>query len=128
MNKIILFLLFLQCILIGCNQNRSKGESAYLEYCANCHGVKGEGLVQLFPPLTKDRLVSLQNDLPCIIQNGIEKGDSLYSGKYMIPMPANPQLSETDVINLSNYILKALAQQTQIKTPQEIDKLLQSCQ
>jgi len=128
MNKFILLLFLVQCTLISCKQNRSKGESAYLKYCANCHGENGEGLVELFPPLTKDRLVSLQNYLPCIIQNGIQKDDSLYSGKYVIPMPANPQLSETDVINLSNYVLKTLAEQNQIQSPLEVEKILQSCQ
>ena len=56
-------------LLSGCSEGATP--ALYRKHCANCHGRDGEGLRELFPPLTgslylADRLPAL----PCLLTTG----------------------------------------------------------
>ena len=36
-------------------QYATNGQKLYVTHCQNCHGAQGEGLGQLYPPLTDDQ-------------------------------------------------------------------------
>lgn len=94
-------ILAISCIPSG----RDYGKEMYEEKCANCHGIEGDGLQQLFPPLKgSDYLVENQADLACMIRFGM-KGEIEVNGvKYNQDMPGQPLLTEIDIHNIINYI------------------------
>lgn len=83
----------------------TNGKKLYTQYCSNCHTENGEGLGRLIPPLkNSDYLLS---DIPRaaqIILNG-QKGPIIVNGvEYNQPMPANPKLNDTQVLEILTYI------------------------
>lgn len=94
--------------MFSCGEsNRDYGAELYTEHCANCHGIKGQGLQDLYPPLKgSDYLIENQADLACMIRFGLE-GEVEVNGKlYNEKMPSLATLSEVDMANIINYISK----------------------
>ena len=74
-------LLVLGVLIVSCQNEQSlefkryytSGSLVYQSHCQNCHGVQGEGLKGLIPPLTDSSfLKSNLTRLPCIIKNGLK--------------------------------------------------------
>ena len=80
----------------------AQGERIYLAKCANCHMEDGSGLGRQIPSL-QSYDYSDQNlpKLYCVIRHGI-KADSI--GEIMQAMPAQPKMSEVEMLNLINYL------------------------
>lgn len=83
----------------------TNGKKLYTQYCANCHAENGEGLGRLIPPLkNSDYLLS---DIPRaagIILNGMKGPIRVNGVEYNQPMPANPKLNQTEVLEILTYI------------------------
>lgn len=97
----VLLFIFNSCIPEG----RDYGKELYEDKCSNCHGIEGDGLQQLFPPLkNSDYLEKNQDRLACIIRYGTEGGSTVNGVVFENKMDGQPLLSEVDIHNIINYI------------------------
>lgn len=99
--------LLLVChIAVACiNTTPKHGRRLYESHCGGCHGMAGEGLESLIPPLRSNpRVADFQNNLPCIIRYGVVDTFSLNGLKYEGRMEGLPYLTEIEITNIINYI------------------------
>lgn len=107
---------------------RNEGAQLYREQCANCHGAAGEGLRRLIPPLAKaDFLVRYRTSLPCLLRKG-RQGPLVVNGiSYNQLMPANEELTDSQITNLLNYVQQSWGNQQEPFTIREVSELLEPC-
>ena len=114
----------------GCEEETYLQGKAIYEYkCANCHMVSGEGLLGNIPPLAgSDWLVDHRSEIACIIRYGYE--DSLYVNGigYKAKMAGHPTLTETEIANVTNYILTAWYNELEPVSPAEVRAGLSGCE
>ncbi len=80
------------------------GAELYQTHCANCHGNKGEGLRDLYPPLKNADYLQNQSDVICAIKNGLS-GKIVVNGKeYDGVMPKNKDLYPLDIAQIVTFI------------------------
>ncbi len=85
--------------------NTGEGAGLYQVHCANCHGNKGEGFKQLYPPLAGAALAKGDPTvLACLIKNGANTPLSIGDTTYTQPMPGNPALSVVQITAIVNYV------------------------
>lgn len=81
------------------------GKQVYEQHCKNCHGVNGEGLARLYPPLTDTAYLKTNKDrLACIIKNGISGPIMINGVEFNEQMPAESHLPDIDVAAVITYI------------------------
>lgn len=108
-NRTLVFIVLIATSIINsCGEsNRDYGSELYSKHCSNCHGIEGQGLQDLYPPLKgSDYLVANQDELACLILYGIEGEIEVNGKKFNQKMPSTPNLSEVDLTNIINYISK----------------------
>ncbi len=113
----------------GCgDSNRDYGSELYTKHCANCHGIEGQGLQDLYPPIKgADYLIENQADLVCLMRYGID-GEILVNGKkYDQKMPSLPNLSDVDLTNIINYIAKNIEPQLKQVSLKEVKEKSYDC-
>ena len=113
----------------SCDYNpRNQGKALYKKHCLSCHMDNGEGLGELFPPITKsDYLLQNQSELACLIRHGVE-GKIMVNGlEYDGQMAGNRQLTEVEITNLVHYILVDLNEQEKAFTALEVKAQLENC-
>ncbi len=104
------------------------GKNLYIKHCQNCHGVKGEGLGGLVPPLTdsvyiKNRYVKI----PCIIKNGL-KGEIAINGKsFKEEMPANMQLANIEIAEIATYLTNSFGNKLGVYSVIQVDSNMKDC-
>jgi mono/diheme cytochrome c family protein len=86
------------------NRYYASGAVVYQTHCQNCHGIKGEGLSALIPPLT-DTVYLKANErvLACIIKNGLKGKISINGKQFESEMPA-ADLSPIETAQVITYI------------------------
>jgi mono/diheme cytochrome c family protein len=106
----------------------SSGALVYQSHCQNCHGVNGEGLSALIPPLTDSiYLKNNKNALACYITSGL-KGQITVKGKtFDDAMPAN-DLSPLEVAQVLTYIGNSFGNKLNTINEQEVQADLAKCQ
>jgi mono/diheme cytochrome c family protein len=83
----------------------STGSTVYQSSCQNCHGVNGEGLGALIPPLTDSLYLRVNlNKLPCLIKNGISGNITVKGKPYAQAMPPQTELTPIQVAEVITYI------------------------
>ena len=100
------------------------GGDLYIQHCSNCHGVNGEGLRDLYPPLKRSDYLANRVKVICAIQNGL-KGEIIVNGKkYNQVMPKNNQLYSLDHAQIATYIYDKWGEGTTKKlvTVEEVEK------
>ena len=96
-----ILLLMWACVPKG----REYGKELYETKCANCHGLEGGGLHELYPPLkNSDYLREHQDELVCIIRYGLKTPIVVNGVTYQTSMPSQPMLSDVELANIINYI------------------------
>lgn len=107
---------------------RNQGKVLYDRECQSCHMENGQGLGSLMPPLANaDFVMENQEQLACIIRNGME-GNVVVNGiNYSGNMPANKQLTDVEIANLVHYIIEVLNEQPDNFTIQDVRSQLESC-
>lgn len=80
------------------------GKELYMVHCAGCHGEKGEGVMQLIPPLYQANIAKQNIDsIPKWIKHGLN-GKMIVNGK-TFDQPMYPiALTEVQLANLMNYL------------------------
>ncbi len=127
MKKIAVSCLFilLTGIFLFCSNPTSESEALYMNKCGSCHLANGEGVGELIPSLVNSELFETNRSLLiCISKNGITKQNE--SG-YSYAMPANEDLSETELTNILNYIRKSWYKEIPTFSLEEIQKNLETC-
>ncbi|MDN3669980.1 cytochrome c [Echinicola jeungdonensis] len=87
------------------------GRVLYQQLCANCHKDNGEGLGKLIPPLkNSDYMMQDISKTVQILKNGIS-GKIMVNGiEYNQQMPANPQLTNLEIAEITTYIYNVFGQ------------------
>ena len=142
MNK--LFGIFLIVVFFSCTQTnprlsreenlkwkqyRIQGESLYIIHCSNCHGINGEGLVKLYPPLSNVDWVTLNSEkISCVIKNGIQGdliiNEILFTGE----MPGHRDLTHLEIAEIVTYVLSDLNESQEFYDVNEIITQLNTCE
>jgi len=124
---IAVFLFF--AMLTSCiPEGRDYGKELYEDKCANCHGIEGDGLQQLYPPLKgSDYLNENQDKLACIIRFGSEGGSVVNGVTFENKMEGQALLSEVDVHNIINYISKNINHNVKSVNIKEVNEMLANC-
>lgn len=105
-----------------------RGETLYLEKCAQCHGNQGEGLRKLIPPLAgTDYVPQHLNDLPCIIRYGLH-GEITVNGRgFNQPMPGYPDMEADEVKAIIDYVLTAWYPDAEKPSQAEVTERIKAC-
>ncbi|HEY4197700.1 MAG TPA: cytochrome c [Mucilaginibacter sp.] len=105
----------------------SSGALVYQQHCQNCHGVNGEGLSALIPPITDSvYLKNNKNSLACFITSGL-KGPITIKGKtFDDAMPAS-DLSPIEVAQVLTYIGNSFGNKLNTINEQAVQADLAKC-
>ncbi|MBK6977190.1 MAG: cytochrome c [Cytophagaceae bacterium] len=80
------------------------GAELYAKHCSNCHGVEGQGLGKLYPPIKGSDFLKNKNKVICIIKNGssvpVTVNGIIYDGK----MLKNKNLYDLDIAQITTFI------------------------
>ena len=85
----------------------------------------GTGLGALLPSLQYSEYLDLNRDeVSCLIRYGSPLADT---ARLMTPMPAFPDLTETDISNLINYMNTSWGNDLPTTSPDEVATHLEKC-
>ncbi|MGB0885504.1 MAG: c-type cytochrome [Chitinophagales bacterium] len=102
-------------------------QQSYEKHCASCHGVNGEGLKDLIPPLANaDWLLENQDKFACIIKNGIS-GNLVVNGKTYNQAMDGKNLNDVQIYNIINYINQSWGNDIAVITTEDVQKQLLNC-
>lgn len=126
-----LYILFHACQseqTIRTAQYTVNGQKLYGLHCQNCHGAKGEGLGNLYPPLTDSTFLTRhRGQLPCIVKNGSSSSFEIHGKTFDTKMPANPQLTPIETAYVLTYLGNSFGNKMGIFTLEEVQKALAVC-
>ncbi len=94
--------------------NRTAGAKMFFQICASCHGVNGEGIEGLAPPLMNSEHVADVERLALIILHGLE-GPIRVKGKqyqFNLAMPGlvrNATITDKDIADVMAYVNNAFS-------------------
>lgn len=106
----------------------SSGKDIYSVKCQNCHGVNGEGLGELAPPLTDT--TALKNNktrLACIIKNGMNEKVVVHGKTYEGKMPSFNEMADIELAQVIVYITNTFGNKQGFYPYQKIANDLQQC-
>ncbi|MNK34708.1 Cytochrome c-552 precursor [compost metagenome] len=122
-------------VLISCQneidiktaQYAVNGQKVYITHCQNCHGEKGEGLGNLYPPLTDTIFLQTnRHELACIIKHGTSGELEVAGKKFNNTMPAS-NLSAIDIAYVLTYINTKINKGKNLYPLEEIENSLKNC-
>lgn len=134
--KIIAFLIFLLSVMIVSCQNEdqlefkryySSGSLLYQSNCQNCHGINGEGLKGLIPPLTDSvYLITHKALLACFIRNGLKGKINVSNRLYEGQMPQG-NLTNVAIAEVLTYITNSFGNKRGTITSGQVNNDLAEC-
>ena len=106
----------------------NNGRRIYLDNCSNCHQKDGTGLARLYPPIKdSDFFKKDPGRTVCIIRNG-QTGKITVNGiTYNQPMPANPELSNLEIAELTTYLYGMWGDEDRLFSTNQVVDILKSC-
>ena len=105
-----------------------QGKAIYEYKCANCHMSSGEGLLGNIPPLAgADWLRDHRAEIACVIRYGYEDSIFVNGIGYSAKMAGHPELSDTEITNVANYLLTAWYNEYAPLSPAEVEEGLAAC-
>ncbi|GAA3961881.1 hypothetical protein GCM10022246_13870 [Pedobacter ginsengiterrae] len=131
-----IFLLSVIAIIISCQNQKdidlqnymSNGKDIYKAKCQNCHGVNGEGLGQLAPPLTDSIFLKTNKTrLACFIKNGANETMVIHGKEYKEKMPAFPELADIDIAQVMVFVTNSFGNNQGFVPYTEVSMQLQNC-
>ena len=114
--------------LSGCTQEHP-GEIVYQKQCSQCHGLSGQGLKKLYPPLDKSPYLSQRlNDLPCLIVYGSRGSGKTAKTSRSRFMPPIKSIRGSELLALLDFLQKRWSSTGTIVINQsELEEWLASC-
>lgn len=114
----------------GCEEETYiQGKAIYEYKCGNCHMVSGEGLLGNIPPLAgSDWLETNRDEIGCIIRYGYADSIFVNGIGYKAKMAGHPELTDTELTNVANYILTAWYNEYTPMSPGEMKAGLAACE
>jgi len=109
-------------------QYRVNGRNLFQANCANCHGINGEGIARLMPPVKNaDWVVQNQKLIPCLIKNG-SKGKRVVNGiTFEGEMIAHEKLTNIEIAEITAFVLSDLNNVKDFYDSKQIIKFLENC-
>ncbi|WP_309380740.1 c-type cytochrome [Cerasicoccus frondis] len=105
---------------IALDSREKTGAELYELHCLSCHGDKGQGVSQIFPPLGGSaRLASPQYFVHGLIHGFPPTGEPGAS-PWMGEMPKFAQLSNADIAKLATYVRKEWGGATDVITAEDV--------
>ncbi len=128
-------MLIFSSIFYSCGSDQGKGQSInnglalFKTNCSACHQEDGNGLASLYPPLNNsDYFKKNRTRLPCIIRNGLNGSIKVNGVVYDQQMPGIGSLSPEEIADISNYVSNNFNRMDSYTNPDEVSKVLSSCQ
>lgn len=109
--------------------DKTVGRELFNVHCAACHGIGGDGIENLAPPLFGADLVELDADaVTGIILHGLEgeihiKGKPVKFNSVMPGLNANPELTDEKVAAITAYVKNAFSKNPQGMKPERVGEL-----
>lgn len=106
-----------------------QGKWLYDSNCASCHMEDGSGLRELIPSMVKSPYLTENNiySVACMIRYGIKKPDPLNPEIEVWVMPPLPELTNTEIANILNYIGNHFENSATYVHPTTLDSTLENC-
>lgn len=103
------------------------GAVVYQTHCQNCHGIKGEGLSDLMPPLT-DSIFLKKNktSLACFVKFGLKEKVVIHGKTYDDAMPAS-DLSPNEIAQVLTFIGNSFGNKLKTIDFQQVQTDLAKC-
>ncbi|MEH6308386.1 cytochrome c [Olivibacter sp. CPCC 100613] len=106
----------------------TNGKSLFTAKCENCHGSNGEGLGNLYPPLTDTAFIRTERkELPCIVKYGLHKELTVGNHQFDTEMPANPTLTDQEIAYILTYIGNSFGNNLGLVSTEEVTVNLKNC-
>jgi mono/diheme cytochrome c family protein len=106
----------------------SNGKDLYTVNCQNCHGVNGEGLGDLIPPLNDTLfLKSNKEKLACFIKNGVSQEMRINGKTYDGKMPGFSHLESIDIAQIITYITNSFGNKQGVYPYEKVATDLTKC-
>lgn len=102
----------------------ARGASLYREHCADCHGGRGEGRADAYPPLAGNRSLtqpSAANPIRMVLNGGFAPGTGANPRPYGMP-PFRPDFSDADVAAVLTYVRNSWGNRAGAVTSAEVDR------
>jgi len=110
------------------NRYYTAGLLVYQSRCQNCHGVNGDGLGALIPPL-QDSVYLRRNlgKLPCFIKGGLKAPITVNSKLFNSVMPPQPSLSPIEVAEVMTYVTNSFGNKMGLTDAPRVTADLANC-
>ncbi|TAL88924.1 MAG: cytochrome c [Rhodanobacter sp.] len=99
-----------------------QGGKLYAQHCADCHGMDGNGVAAVYPPLNGNTSVTEPsgiNAIRSVLLGGFAPATAGYPMPYSMP-PFARQLSEAEIAALVTYIRQSWSNQADAVQPDEV--------
>jgi mono/diheme cytochrome c family protein len=108
--------------------DRTKGAKLFRQICASCHGIKGQGIQGLAPPLMNSEYIDETEKLALIILHGLEGpvhvNGKLYEMNQAMPgLIQNKTISDEDITDIISYITNAFSDMPERLELEKIQRL-----
>jgi mono/diheme cytochrome c family protein len=104
----------------------ARGKKSYEIHCSNCHGINGEGLQLLIPPLTDPKWIN-NDSIVCIIKNGMDGEIVVNNKNYSGRMTSNAKIANDEIADLVSYIRHDFTKKPQRITIKEVTSRILIC-
>nr|WP_321408739.1 cytochrome c [uncultured Carboxylicivirga sp.] len=104
--------------------NNDNGELSYKKHCMSCHQKDAGGIPKMYPPLSKNSVISGDKDeLIKIVLNGMSGEIEVNGIKYNGVMASYRNLSDTEIASVLNYLRSNFGNKGEIITPAQVKAL-----
>jgi mono/diheme cytochrome c family protein len=101
--------------------NYEAGKKVYTQVCMSCHMMDGKGIAGMNPTLVKTEWVTGEKKrLINIILKGQSEPITIDGEEYVIPMPAQPQLTDVQIADVLTYVRNSFGNKASAITPAEV--------